>query len=356
MMETQTQETAADLRQRWEDLEKEQGGIRIRRAARELGVGEAQLLSTKLGDGVTRLDVKAEKIFYALPKIQEVMASTRNANAVIEKHGVYDNIDINPHVGLVLNEAIDLRLFMAHYHSAFVVEKTHRNKPLHSVQFFGRDGTALHKVYAKTEQGRAALAELKEMWRHEDQTSVEPQLPPKEGRTTLPDDEVDVEGFQQSWRALEDTHHFFGMMREYEVGRTQSMRLAPEGYAIKVRNDCVDRLLYRAADQETSIMVFVGSPGCIEIHTGPVKRIVETGGWVNVMDPTFNLHLNRKGVAQSWLVRKPTEDGIVTSLELFDAAGETVAMFFGERKPGIPEDLEWRDTIEDLAGVAPLDA
>ncbi len=73
--------------------------------------------------------------------------------------------------------------------------------------------------------------------------------------------------------------------------------------------------------------------------------------WLNVLDPTFNLHLDERGVAESWVVRKPTEDGVVTSLELFDAQGKTCAMFFGKRKPGIPEDPRWREVVTQIEAL-----
>jgi putative hemin transport protein len=41
-------------------------------------------------------------------------------------------------------------------------------------------------------------------------------------------------------------------------------------------------------------------------------------------------------------------DGVVTSVELFDDRGDNIAMLFGERKPGIPEDLRWRALAEAL--------
>jgi putative hemin transport protein len=47
-------------------------------------------------------------------------------------------------------------------------------------------------------------------------------------------------------------------------------------------------------------------------------------------------------------VRKPTVDGIVTSVELFNDDGEAIAMFFGERKPGKPELSTWRALTDDL--------
>ena len=98
----------------------------------------------------------------------------------------------------------------------------------------------------------------------------------------------------------------------------------------------------------TPIMVFVGNPGMIQIHSGPIKKVVSMGTWINVIDPRFNLHLRTDCIAKAWVVRKPTVDGIVTSVELFDAEGEAIAMFFGERKPGRPEREAWRELVKEL--------
>jgi putative hemin transport protein len=100
-------------------------------------------------------------------------------------------------------------------------------------------------------------------------------------------------------------------------------------------------------------MVFVGNPGMIQIHTGPVANLKTLGEWFNVMDPDFNLHLHQPGVASAWLVRKPTSDGIVTSIELFDAAGENILLLFGKRKPGIPESEAWRALVAGIEADAP---
>jgi putative hemin transport protein len=49
--------------------------------------------------------------------------------------------------------------------------------------------------------------------------------------------------------------------------------------------------------------------------------------------------------------KKPTVDGVVTSLEAFDRDGELMAMFFGVRKPGQPEKQVWRGTVAKLPAV-----
>lgn len=78
-----------------------------------------------------------------------------------------------------------------------------------------------------------------------------------------------------------------------------------------------------------------------ELHKIPVKKILEIPNWINVMDPLFNLHLRLDHINSVWMVKKPTEDGLVHSVEVFDVSGELIVQFFGKRKPGSPELSAW---------------
>jgi putative hemin transport protein len=102
------------------------------------------------------------------------------------------------------------------------------------------------------------------------------------------------------------------------------------------------------AIKQIPIMVFVANRGVIQIHTGPISRVVMLDPWLNILDKKFNLHLREDNIYDTWVVRKPTDDGIVTSLELFDAEGQAIAMFFGERKPGTPELESWCNMVNEL--------
>ena len=95
-------------------------------------------------------------------------------------------------------------------------------------------------------------------------------------------------------------------------------------------------------------MVFVGNPGCLQIHSGPVHRVEPVGPWLNVLDPTFNLHLREDRVAAAWVVRKPSANGDIHSLELYDASGELAAQFFGHRPPRGEERADWRALVTGL--------
>jgi len=173
-------------------------------------------------------------------------------------------------------------------------------------------------------------------------TPVEPEPAEK------PDNEIDAEGFVQGWTDLEDTHDFYPLTKKYGVTRTQALRLGAPKFTRSVSTDSLRAVLQMAAERGVEIMVFVGNRGCIQIHTGPVKKLKEHGPWYNVLDPDFNLHLKEADMVEAWVVEKPTVDGTVTSLELFDATGWAIATLFGKRKPGLPELESWREIVAEL--------
>jgi putative hemin transport protein len=355
-MPTQTLD-ATDLKTRWQAFQDEHPNVRIRNAADRMGVSEAELVATGCGEHVTRLDGGWSALLSELETLGPVMALTRNDAAVHEKTGVYHNVSFTEahNMGLVLDDDIDLRLFMDHWHVGFAVETPWsggRDGVRRSLQFFDQDGTAVHKVFLTRKSAIDAYEALVDKYRHDDQSIAQPVEPVEEDADETPDAEIDVDGFLQEWADLKDTHDFFPLLRDYGVSRTQALRFGEGRFTRRVPAESLRRTLQAAAEQETPIMVFVGSPGCIQIHTGPVKKLKATPPWYNVLDPGFQLHLNEEMIDQAWVVEKPTKDGIVTSLELLDAEGGIIARFFGKRKPGIPELDGWRAILQDLDAVA----
>jgi putative hemin transport protein len=342
------EQLTANLKERYAALKEE--NLRIREAARQLGVSEAELVALGCGENVTRLRPEFEQILASIEKLGYVMALTRNDEVVHERKGTYLNGSFGPYASMFVGADIDLRIFLNAWDSAFAVTEYSNEKPRFSLQFFGKDGMALHKIYLERNSNLEAYQELIDTFKHADQGKTqEVRLQEYFPEMELEDGEIDVIGFQDAWENLKDTHEFFGMLKSFKVTRTQALRLAPsEFFAKKISNQALRQALNLASADGTSIMVFVGNPGIIQIHTGPVKNIVDHGPWINVLDPAFNLHLKEGAVAQSWVVRKPTVDGVVTSLELFNERNELICTLFGARKPGVPELEAWRTIVEQL--------
>jgi putative hemin transport protein len=337
------------LRDSWKSLRESDPNLRARDLAERIGVSEGELVACRCGEGVTRLRGPWADLIRSLPEVRRVMVLTRNDSCVHEKKGAFANVDIGGVMGVVLDEAIDLRLFLNHWKHGFAVTEESRGRELHSLQFFDADGQAVHKVYRTDDTDVEAWVHLIARYTAADQASP---LVPEPVADPLPqtrrDDEVNAESLREGWRAMRDPHDFFALLRRHGVTRTQALHVAGDEFAMRVDPQAIVTVLESAAASGLPVMVFVGSPGVVQIHTGSVRNIKRMGPWLNVLDADFNLHLREDHIAESWVVRKPTPEGHVTSLDLYDAKGRQILQVFGKRKPGVPELTAWRELADSL--------
>lgn len=333
-------------------------GKRHKEAAEVLGLSEGEAVAAHVGEHERALQAlplrpQWKEILKSLEPCGPLLALTRNRSTVHEKTGVYKNISGGQETALALGEEIDLRLFFGHWHAGFLVREAAANagQPASlSMQFFDGSGLAVHKIHLREASDRAAFEKVAE-------AHAEPALrvafsPAKAKTAPRPDDQIDREALAAAWAAMTDTHQFFGLLNKFEVERQQSFRLSEGGFTRRADRSAIRELLDEAAFSGAPIMAFVGSPGCIQIHSGPVQRVepmqIRGVPWLNVLDPGFNLHLREDLIDRVWIVEKPTSDGMVTSVEAFDDEGELMAMFFGARKPGVPEREDWRALVRKL--------
>jgi putative hemin transport protein len=334
------------IKEQYSKVKAENPKSRIRDIAKMMGVGEAQLVATSIGEGTTLLEGDFKEMMKEIASMGKVMALTRNNNVVSERKGVYNNVSFEGQVGLVLDPDIDLRLFMMNWKSGFAVSEGDRK----SLQFFDKSGEAVHKIYMTDDSNVAAYDAFVEKYKAAEQNAeITAEAYPADS-AELPDGDIDVAAFQEGWLNMKDTHEFFGLVNRFKLKRTQALRLAPDNHVKEVPVDTPRKILQAASETQVPIMVFVGSRGCIQIHTGEVTKVLETGPWFNVLDPDFNLHLREDAITSCYVVKKPSVDGIVTSIEVFDEKGEMIVQFFGKRKPGIPELESWRELVSSVTG------
>ncbi|MDO9438985.1 hemin-degrading factor [Hydrogenophaga sp.] len=333
-------------------------GLRAKEAAEAVGLSEGGAIAAHLGAHDAPLQAIALRsdwlgLLQSLEACGPLMALTRNETVVHEKTGVYQNVSASGYVGLALGEDIDLRLFFGQWHAGFAVAEALKSQPgmgAPSLQFFDRHGLAVHKIHVREQTDLNA-------WQQVIERFTEPQatrafVARAEPVAAVSQPAPDAVAFHTAWAAMTDTHQFFGLLKQFGLERQQSFCLAEGRFTHRLERAAVRALLIEAAFDGTPIMVFVGSPGCIQIHTGPVKRIepmkMQGKAWLNVLDPGFNLHLREDLIEHVWVVEKPTDDGVVTSVEAFDHRGELMAMFFGARKPGQSELPAWRHIVAQL--------
>ena len=345
-------ETSSDLKERWAKLKEETPHMRIREAAMKLGVSEAELLATDLGDNTIRLKGPWEDLLKRFKDLGYVMSLTRNDACVLEHKGIFDKINVfgkgSHKIGTVIGP-IETRVFLQNWGYAFANTMDTGKKIMKNIQVFDHSGEAITKIYLQKKSNYEAYEQLIADFKAKDQSATlnvtKPQL-------IEYNENVDQEKFLEDWRALKDTHDFFPMLRNHKAHRYNALELAENEFTYQIDNAAITNILDEASKTQLPIMIFVGNRGNIQIHQDIVKKIIpmERGeqDWINVMDPEFNLHLRRDKIAHSWVVKKPTKDGIVTSVELFDNNKDMIGQIFGLRKPGQKELTDWINLVDSL--------
>lgn len=354
-----TLDTQASLKEAWLALRNAKPGIRIRDAAGKLGCSEAELLATTVGDYSTRLEGDWTTLVSRLPELGRVMSLTRNDSCVLEHKGSFQKIDIIgklPAAMATVIGPIESRIFFSSWKFGFAVKQKTPNGLQQSLQFFDGSGTAIMKVFLQESSGKRrgsnqeAFDRLVQEFTSSDQSTEISVAPIPEPETSSASD-VAVNGLLSDWAAMKDTHDFFGMLRKHKVNRLDAVQIANGSFTYPLKIESLRILLEKAASQKLPIMVFAGNRGNIQIHQGKVQTIRVMEAWLNILDPDFNMHLREDHVDSVWVVRKPTTDGDVTGIEVFDKNKNMIVQFFGLRKPGISELTAWRKLVEELPRI-----
>ncbi|MFP4644710.1 MAG: hemin-degrading factor [Spirochaetales bacterium] len=348
-------QSAQAISREWKRLKESQRAIRARDAAESLGVSEAQLVHAAALDPkshpeltVKPLGGEPAEVFARISDLGYVMALTRNSAVVSERYGHYGEIGFHGKRALVHTDDMDLRVDFHHWHYSFATTMQRASGPLHGLQFFDRDGTAVHKVFVTDRSNMDAyhnLVSSNAMPNIPEGLEILPAEPPPELRGETA---VDAELLRDRWNAITDTHQFAAMLNRLGVQRLAALRVVGPELAKRVSSTAWKTLLENSRDTRLPLMMFVRSPGCTQIYTGYPGNLRGHNEYFNVFDPEFHLHIREKLLTEAWIVRKPTDHGTVTSLEVYDAAGELALQFFGVRDEQRRDRENWRSMVEAL--------
>jgi putative hemin transport protein len=337
------------LKLRLESYKEENPKARLVDIAKALNVSEMEAIHCQVNnESVIALQADWKKLFATLPSIGPVMALTRNDYVVHECKGQYVPASWQGAIGLVHGESIDLRMFSSRWRYLYAVQVNNPRGILHSLQIFDDTGKAVHKIYLEKGADLQAYLKLVQELKVEDMELPEQLASPPSPEPARTMEASAIEDFRKDWAALQDTHEFFPMLRKHKVPRLQAMEIAGPEFVREVGRDTVVQLLEQAREQGEALMAFVGNPGMVQIYGGTIRNTKRMGDWMNVLDPSFNLHIDERGIDRVFIVHKPSRYGVISSLEVFSPQGELILSFFGYRKDDNQPSPGWSQLLSSL--------
>ncbi|MEY4921788.1 MAG: hemin transport protein hemS [Pseudomonadota bacterium] len=324
-----------------------------------MNVSEAELIYARVGQDAERLDLSASVLLSELETVGVTKSITRNDYAIHEHLGEYQNLRLHGHLGLILNpRALDLRLFFRQWGSVFSLrEETPQGEQL-SIHCFNLQGKVIHQIYCTAETNLQAWQQLVEKYRCENNTQL--MLQPAEEELTE-DTLINNAVIDNEWRKMNDIHQFFMLLKRNKITRRQAFRAVSDDLAYQVDNRALRQILHAAQTSQNEVMIFVGNNGCMQIFTGVIEQLIvnqekhtPTPQWLSVLNSCFTLHLHENAIAESWVTRKPTKDGFISSLELLDIHGKHILQLFGQRSEGQPEQNQWHQQLTELTELTAI--
>ncbi len=337
---------------------RQNGKPRHRDIAQQLQISEGQLIAAHASpddnsDAIAlqalRLRPDWAELVAALADVGTVMALTRNEACVHEKIGLYAPSSQHAGIGIVRGADVDLRIFYSQWAHGFAVDDHSGGELQRSLQFFDASGLAMHKVFLKPGSHVAAFDALLARFAAPDQSAGMVVQAAAAAPSHRADSEVDVAALQRAWSQLKDSHDFPALLQAQQISREQACRLVGQPWARALPQGFARKLFEGAAAQQIPLMIFTSNTGTVQIHTGPVHKIMCMGPWLNVLDPNFNLHLREDLIASTWLVCKPSKTGLVHSIELLDAQGQAITQIFAAQPNDSKAAAAWLAWIEQLA-------
>lgn len=342
-MNTQQIIETNNLALQWSNYQQQHPKIRIREAAVNLGISEAELVAVRCGNENIRLRTEFGDILKALKKLGKLLAVTRNDFIVHEIRGQYLQMQLRGNVGMFFPPGLDTRFFFDSWQSVFAVNEGGQ----FSIQFFDRYGIAAHKVYMTQQTPLKIFHQLVKDFQSNLQSTtelVEP-LPVKVKAAAL-----DAEELHDKWAAMRDVQEASRLIKTLAAGDNQQVYRALGGqYACPLQVNIVEQLFETLAQKKMDLMILVMGRAAVQSYAGKIHQILRAGPWFTILDAEFNLHIKSDGIASVWLVRKPTDDGWITSLDIFDQQGNELMVICDNRSRCRPEKTVWTDTLLEVA-------
>ncbi|MEY4474938.1 MAG: hemin transport protein hemS, partial [Pseudomonadota bacterium] len=223
---------------------------------------------------------------------------------------------------------------------------------------FNLQGKVIHQIYCTAETDLRAWQQLVEKYRCENNTQL--MLQPAEEELTE-DTLINNAVIDNEWRKMNDIHQFFMLLKRNKITRRQAFRAVGDDLAYQVDNQALGQILLAAQACQNEVMIFVGNNGCMQIFTGVIEQFTasqekrtQPAHWVSVLNRRFTLHLHENAIAESWVTRKPTKDGFISSLELLDIHGKHILQLFGQRSEGQPEQNQWHQQLTELTELTAI--
>ncbi|TAH07169.1 MAG: hypothetical protein EAZ13_07035 [Sphingobacteriia bacterium] len=277
---------------------------------------EAQKLASRIGDYVTLLNGNFIDFLKELHTLGEVVAVTGNNHCKVEHIGVYRNISFEGDTSFLYGNEMDLQFFLPQWKFGFAVDENDRL----SFQFFDKSGRAVHKIFLTEYSTRSAWFRLMALYKTKEK---------KYAATGIQD--------------------FFYTAKNHIAFNTIPPLPEIAGFVKQVNNNTLENILFQCTVQNIAVKLIVANHGCTQLYNGMIQNLQQTNSFYKVIGHNMNMRLQRMAIADSYIVRMPVKNGVMSYLEIFGEDGNRVLRLRGKQNADGTESTGWTNILRHLS-------
>jgi len=150
------------------------------------------------------------------------------------------------------------------------------------------------------------------------------------------------------------------MLAQFGLSKLDAFQQVPSDLAYQVDLNSVWQVLSAVSLSRDNLMIFVDNGSVYQVYTGPVNklktithhgqtRLIAHGHTGEMEKAIFKITTSK--LSQAWVVNKFSEQGPVSSLELFDEKLNHIAQLNSYRKEGMAQDEKWTNLMKGLPKI-----
>ena len=246
--------------------------VRIKDAAEILSTNEAALLSTEIGEKIYFLKISNfEDFFIQLSNIDKLMFLIRSQYVVHETTIIPSQIKYLNNK-LILNNAPDYTLIdydIKSFKYVFYEQKKHSGRTLKSFQFFNKFGTAVLKIYLRGKKD-LEFNQIAESFYTDYAYELQKEISSKPA----------IRQFSEFYYSEYGIDNNFIKKTDYE-------------------KNFLRKLLELLTDNKIPTRIHAFGENIFQQYSGKIKKLIDFGPWINIMDKNFNLHVLEEKIIRS---------------------------------------------------------
>ena len=163
---------------------------------------------------------------------------------------------------------------------------------------------------------------------------------------TKPSNSFNLNDFRKQWCTLKAPEDYQQLLMRFKLSAVQGLRMIGDTWAIQISVDAFRSRIQVLYELQLPCVIQANLMDASQACSSSIKQFEWEDPWLAIAHEGFSLRIHKSQIDSIWLVNKPGQGGIATSLEVYSPKEEVI--FNCKNSNEAHERAIWQDIITTL--------